>query len=40
MEEKRLQLEQALQSGEIIEERAALEMQKAEKMSDTAIAEK
>ena len=40
LKEKMLQIENALQSGEIIEERAQLEMKKAESMMQTAIQEK
>ena len=40
LKEKEAQLQQALQSGEIIEDRAKLEMQNAQKMTQQAIAEK
>ena len=40
LKEKEAQLQEALQSGEIIEDRAKLEMQNAQKMSQQAVAEK
>ena len=40
MEEKKMQIQQALQAGEIIPERASLEIDKAQKMFETAVAEK
>ena len=40
LQENTLQIQQALQSGEIIEERAALEIEKANKMAETSVAEK
>ena len=40
LQENTLQIQQAFQSGEIIEERAALEIEKANKMAETSVAEK
>ncbi len=40
VQEKVMQIQQALQAGEIIEDRASLEIEKAQKMAETAIAEK
>jgi len=40
LKEKEMQLQQALQAGEIIEDRAKLEMQKAQQMAEQAIQEK
>lgn len=40
VQEKVMQIQQALQAGEIIEDRASLEIEKAQKMAETAIQEK